>query len=150
MRHKFKFFDLETKKWFAQVNKAFEGNQSKDSTELVLTQNGELILIEIINGVTNIVHEKYFPTVLISGEEKPKYIRVQYTGIRDVNEKKYYLGDVVKIERPHDNPKLYELIWFFDRLGLRDAQGNEYETTRMQLHESENMGSIYEFPLLLK
>lgn len=144
MRHKFKYFDNETGKFFQ------EDMNKEHSKQLLLTQNGELMYVETINNVVSLTHEKDFPIINIGpGVQKPKFEKIQYTGIRDVNEVKFYIGDVAKVSRQHDAPKFYEVIWFYDRLGLRDKDGAEYETHRMELRQAENVGSIHEFPNIL-
>lgn len=140
MNLKFKFFDLESKSWFQ------EKNNKEHCKQLVLTQNGELIFIETINGHVNITHEKDFPTVEYKGEIVPKFVKVQGTNIRDVGEHRYYIDDIVKFK----DGSIGVLIFSRDGLCIGSGPFNNYTAIdpvrKDELREAERIGSIHEFP----
>ena len=80
---------------------------------------------------------------------------MQYTGLKDKNEKEIYEGDILKYNFPYDGRlKHISLVKFVETeasFGLKDIYGNEIPLYRIAANNYfEIIGNIYENPELLE
>lgn len=117
-----------------------------DITELLMSQEGEIYLREKLNGVDKLIHEGNL-------EFKDRFIKNLYVGIRDSNDKKYFINDIVKFTTrgKGGNPSSYSfgvLIWDRDCLGIGSGPIGDYtaidRVSERDLREAENVGNIYQ------
>lgn len=140
---KFRVFDHLTKQFFKN-----NCQRSGETTEVLMSQEGEIYLREKTATEDKITHEKYlaFPN---------RFSRSLYTGVRDSNHNKYFFNDIVCFISKTGNRSYGVLIWWADKLAIGSQpefikETKEYtynatdSITESDLHKTDKAGNIYQ------
>lgn len=119
MNLRFMFFDTEKKEWFKPTYKPLN--------DLLITGNGD------IYHVTEDEDKK--PTLKMV---TPLYKAVQYVGVRDENQAKYYVGSLVQYAK-----KIGVLTYMPNGLCL-DFDGDMIEISEKELRATRCVGHIFQ------
>jgi hypothetical protein len=153
MDGKFRAWDTVEKQFFKPIYKrATINSPSNHVSELVLTQSGEVMHRLTQDGITTITHE-------IAMEFRNRYKINLRAGLKDKDNKKYYLNDIVKAETEtktvisKDRTVIGKenitgvLVWMGDQFGIGVGPIDDYTQivpiSKECLEASEIIGNIY-------
>lgn len=155
--NKCKIWDNQEQKWFVPSYPKQSGSESYQSKyqEILISQAGEIYLheqkLKAIDAdpkakpvyVTIITH---FPQG--TKDEPGRFVICNYTGHRDVNGVKWYMGDILK----YPNGIIGVLTFYCDRLAVGlgydktkkddDQFESQHFITSLRLRDCENIGNI--------
>lgn len=124
---KFRIFDNSEKKFLIKNEKVSRGIFKDKVSEIVDFENN---------------------SVQINNPEDERYIFLQYTGMKDINDKEIYEGDIVLYL---NNGKKAQVFWSDYSLAYHlDFDNESYDLGCFTEAELEIIGNIYENPELLK
>lgn len=136
--NKCKIWDNQDKKWFVPkypTQGAGTKKNTTDTEEIFISQSGEVYLFQHQEG----------DKIKLTHDTPHRYEICNFTGHRDVQQKKWYINDVIKTKNG-----IGVLIWHRDRLSIGSGDANNYhaidETDVKELNESDNIGNICETP----
>lgn len=143
---KFRVFDRLNKQFFKNVS-----NRNGNTSELFLSQEGEIYLHEKDEVGERITHEKDlfgFYGEKDNGEKLPRFERNMYTGCRDSDHKKFFFNDIVCFIDDNNNRSYGVLVWMGDKLGISSGPIDNYtaidSVTEQELRKTEHSGNIYQ------
>lgn len=143
MEHiRFRAWDTIEKQFFKPVYKRGSvNNAGVYISEILLTQAGEVMYRETKDGETKITHE-------IAMEFRNRFKINLRAGMKDIDNKKYYFNDIVKVKRDDAGTQgIGVLIWLGNRLGIGFGPIDDYTftepITESELKQSEIIGNIY-------
>lgn len=148
MDGKFRAWDTIEKQFFKPVYKrATANNASVYISEILLTQAGEVMHRLTQDGNTTIIHE-------MAMEFRNRYKINLRAGIKDKDNKKYYINDIVSPKFKHHITGAIEswgtngvLLWDGDKFGIGFGPINDYTSinpiSKEELQASEIIGNIY-------
>lgn len=131
---KFRIFDNSEKKFLIKNEKVSRGIFKDKVSEIVDFENN---------------------SVQINNPEDERYIFLQYTGMKDINDKEIYEGDIVKVPHfSHDERiKINGVVKYVDNRAEFVIDLEDIEETFYCCNQSERfevVGNIYENPELLE
>lgn len=133
-RPKFRVWDIEEQKWYKPTYKAY----MKELHDIHVDLDGSL-LIRTINesGKYVTIHESMF---------EGRYVLLQSTGLKDINGKEIYEGDIVK----NEINEVGYIEWSKCRFNFCDSVGHFYLFSIGARKPFEILGNIYEDPYLIE
>jgi hypothetical protein len=145
MNGKCKIWDEQEKCWYKPIYEAAKGKLE----DINITQSGELVMRKMNFGtVVQSVH--------LTSMEPERFKVCYYIGLRDIDEKKWFLGDIIKVINSPGDFSYGVLVWMDDRLGIgsvpkKDSEGKwGYQAidqiTSADLAQCENIGNINSHP----
>ena len=86
---------------------------------------------------------------IIVSTESNTMVLMQYTGLKDKNDKEIYEGDIVRIKIHPSHPKLFEVYFFEGAYCIRETNNLVGLLGNWRKGSTEILGNIYENPELL-
>ena len=131
MNLRFKFLNTETKEYFKPNYKPYH--------DLLITGNGDIYEVK-----TEQEHVQDFKTTFRLVTQH--YQAIQYTGLRDQNQNKLFIGSIMKFP----DGSVGVLIWWGDKLAIGSGPIDNYtaidEVTEKELRASDLIGDAIQNP----
>lgn len=135
---KYKIWDVANNQWFKPVYPGFDkkNNATKATKEILFSMAGDMFLHTSDDGIG-------FKTIHV---DETHYKACLFSGIKDINEKKLYVGDIAS----NDAAK-WEIIFNKGCFCGKIIGGDEDQETHIALraiHQLEKIGNKFETPEL--